>query len=126
MRKAVKSRPESNAKAYVKFVLAFKADVESCNTMDEIKAFYAGNPDNLESAGIFEYLKKASLDPKDKRWSYTDDVTKPFFSGKEILRYVYHTLSRCSCQSQKYMFSMGVLCDSICQNSLHQENQQRR
>ena len=94
MRKAVKSRPESNAKAYVKFVLAFKADVESCNTMDEIKAFYAGNPDNLESAGIFEYLKKASLDPKDKRWSYTDDVTKPFFSGKEILRYVYHTKKR--------------------------------
>lgn len=94
MRKAVKLRPESNAQAYVKFVLAFKTDVESCNTMDEIKAFYAGNPDNLESAGIFEYLKKASPDPKDKRWSYTDDVTKPFFSGKEILRYVYHTKKR--------------------------------
>lgn len=94
MRKAVKPRPESNAKAYVKFVLAFKTDVESCNTMDEIKAFYTGNPDNLESAGIFEYLKKASSDPKDKRWSYTDDATKPFFSGKEILRYVYHTKKR--------------------------------
>lgn len=91
MRKAVVSRPEANAKAYVRFVLAFKSDVEACNTIDEVKAFYAGNPDIVESKGVFEYLRKASENPNDKHWVYADSETKPFFDGSKVLRYVYST-----------------------------------
>ena len=91
MRKAVVARPESNAKAYVQFVIAFKADVESCNSIEEIKDFYAGCPGNDDAAGIFSYLQKAALDPKDRRWTYASDETKPFFNGNKVLRYVYGT-----------------------------------
>jgi len=91
MRKAVVSRPEANAKAYVRFVLAFKSDVEACNTIDEVEAFYAGNPDIVESKGVFEYLRKASENPNDKHWVYADSETKPFFDGSKVLRYVYST-----------------------------------
>lgn len=91
MRKAVVARPESNTKAYVQFVIAFKADVESCNSIEEIKDFYAGCPGNDDAAGIFSYLQKAALDPKDRRWTYASDETKPFFNGNKVLRYVYGT-----------------------------------
>lgn len=91
MRKAVVARPESNAKAYVQFVIAFKADVESCNSIEEIKDFYAGCPENDDAAGVFSYLQKAALDPKDRRWTYASDETKPFFNGNKVLRYVYGT-----------------------------------
>ena len=89
MRKAVISRPKMDAAAYVKFVIEFKADVEACNTLDEIKAFYAGYPKNAEENGIFKYLVKTSADPDDKRWTYASSETKPFFDGNLVLRYVY-------------------------------------
>lgn len=94
MRKAVKAKPESGAKKYIKFVIAFKADVEACGTIDEIKAFYSGNPDDPNSVGVFKYLKKTSFDPADRHWTYTDNYTKPFFDGNSILRYAYHTKKR--------------------------------
>lgn len=72
-------------------MLAFKSDVEACNTIDEVEAFYAGNPDIVESKGVFEYLRKASENPNDKHWVYADSETKPFFDGSKVLRYVYST-----------------------------------
>lgn len=89
MRKAVVSRPKMDAATYVKFVIEFKADIEACNSIDDIKAFYAGYPEEGGRDGIFNYLIKASSDPDDKRWRYASDVTKPFFDGKAVLRYVY-------------------------------------
>ena len=89
MRKAVVSRPKMDAATYVKFVIEFKADIEACNSIDDIKAFYTGYPEETERDGIFKYLIKASSDPDDKRWRYASDVTKPFFDGNVVLRYVY-------------------------------------
>ena len=66
MRKAVVSRPKMDATTYVKFVIEFKADVEACNSIDDIKAFYAGYPEETERDGVFKYLIKASSDPDDK------------------------------------------------------------
>ena len=53
MRKAVVSRPKMDAATYVKFVIEFKADIEACSSIDEIKAFYAGYPEETERDGIF-------------------------------------------------------------------------
>jgi len=89
MRKAVVLRPKMDAATYVKFVIEFKADIEACNSIDDIKAFYTGYPEETERDGIFKYLIKASSDPDDKRWRYASDVTKPFFDGNVVLRYVY-------------------------------------
>lgn len=89
MRRAVIPKPKENTKKYIKFVLALKADVEACSNMKDIRAFYAGNPEKDDSAGVFQYLKKVSEDPSDRHWKYADETTKPFFNGNELLRYVY-------------------------------------
>lgn len=92
MRKAVKSRPESNAEAYISFCTDFKEAIENCSTMDDVAKFY--NDD------ILNFMKKVD----DHSWKYASKTTKQFFDGKAVLKYANHQdRIKKDCDSSNFM-----------------------
>lgn len=78
MRRAVKPRGTSNPEGYVRFVLAFKKDVESCQTLEEIENFYKDQ--------IYGYMEKLDA----HHWRYISKDLADFFDGNKVLRYYGH------------------------------------
>lgn len=83
MRKAVKPRPDANPEGYVKFVMQFMENVEACQSLDNVEAFYH----NKDDGGIFQIMDNV----EGNKWRYQDAGYKCFVKGNEILKYVYHT-----------------------------------